>query len=145
MTDTTIVLPATMGDAGEESSRSGVSWAAIIAGGVTAAAVSLILLILGAGLGLTTVSPWSNAGASATAIGVGAIIWLVVTQWIAAGLGGYLTGRLRTKWVNVHTHEVFFRDTAHGFLAWALSTVIFAALLTSAISSLVSGTTTAAT
>ena len=36
----------------------------------------MILLILGAGLGLTTVSPWSNAGASATAVGVGAIIWL---------------------------------------------------------------------
>lgn len=87
----------------------------------------------------------ANSGASATTIGVGAVIWLVVTQWLSAGLGGYRTGRLRTKSVNVHTHEVFFRDTAHGFLAWALATVISAALLTSAISSLVSGATTAAT
>jgi len=145
MTDTTILFPATAGDAGAESSRSAVSWAAIIAGGVTAAAVSLILLILGAGLGLSTLSPWSNSGASATAIGVGAIIWLIVTQWIAAGLGGYLTGRLRTKWVSVHTHEVFFRDTAHGFLAWALATVISAAFLASAVSAIVGGTATAAT
>ena len=142
MTDTTILLP-TVGDAGAESSRSGVSWAAIIAGGLTAAAVSMILLILGAGLGLTTVSPWSHAGASATAVGVGAIIWLIVTQWIAAGLGGYLTGRLRTKWVSVHTHEVFFRDTAHGFLSWALATVISAALLASAVSAIIGGTVTA--
>src|ERR1700694_5694611 len=144
MTDTTIVLPATMGDAGEESSRSGVSWAAIIAGGVTAAAVSLILLILGAGLGLTTVSPWSNAGASATAIGVGAIIWLVVTQWIAAGLGGYVTGRLRTKWVDVHTHEVFFRDTAHGFLAWAVASIFGIMVVASAGSSALGTATQAA-
>jgi len=144
MTDT-ILLPTAVGDAGTESSRSAVSWAAIIAGGLTAAAVSMILLMLGAGLGLTTVSPWSNAGASATAVGVGAIIWLIVTQWIAAGLGGYLTGRLRTKWVSVHTHEVFFRDTAHGFLSWALATVISAALLASAVSAIIGGTATAAT
>ena len=143
MVDTTIVLPAT---GGGEGSRSAVSWSAIIAGGVTAAAVSLILLILGAGLGLTTVSPWSNSGVSATALGVGAVIWLIVTQWIAAGLGGYLTGRLRTKWVSVHTHEVFFRDTAHGFLSWALATIVSAALLASAVSAIVSaGTTTATT
>ena len=142
MVDTTIVLPAT---GGGEGSRSAVSWSAIIAGGVTAAAVSLILLILGAGLGLTTVSPWSNSGVSATALGVGAVIWLIVTQWIAAGLGGYLTGRLRTKWVSVHAHEVFFRDTAHGFLSWALATIVSAALLASAVSAIVSGSTTTAT
>lgn len=142
MVDTTIVVPAT---GGGEGSRSAVSWSAVIAGGVTTAAVSFMLLILGAGLGLTVVSPWSNSGVSATALGVGAIIWLIVTQWIAAGLGGYLTGRLRTKWVSVHTHEVFFRDTAHGFLSWALATIVSAALLASAVSAIVSGSTTTAT
>ena len=143
MMETTIVRPVAA-RAGEVST-SGVTWSAIIAGAVTAAAIALILLVLGTGLGLTAISPWANAGVSATTFGVGAIIWLIVTQWISAGLGGYLTGRLRTKWVNVHTHEVFFRDTAHGFLAWALATVISAALLTSVVSSLVSGATTAAT
>jgi hypothetical protein len=146
MADTTMARSVAIGaGAAGEVSTSGVTWSAIIAGGVAAAAIALILLVLGAGLGLTAVSPWANAGASATTFGVGAAIWLVVTQWVSAGLGGYLTGRLRTKWVNVHTHEVFFRDTAHGFLAWALSTVISAALLTSAVSSLVSGATAAAT
>ena len=144
MVETTIVLPVTGGGAGEVST-SAVTWSAIIAGAVTAAAMALVLLLLGTGLGLTAVSPWANGGVSATTFGVGAIIWLVVTQWVSAGLGGYLTGRLRTKWINVHTHEVFFRDTAHGFLAWALGTIISAALLTSLVSSLVSGTTTAAT
>ena len=134
MVDTVVV--AETGDE-MESRRSAVSWAAVIAGGVTAAAVSICLLLLGAGWGLSVVSPWSGQGASLATIGVGAAIWLVVTQWVSAGLGGYLTGRLRTKWVGVHTHEVFFRDTAHGFLAWALATVVSVGLLASASSALI--------
>jgi hypothetical protein len=70
---------------------------------------------------------------------VGTAIWLIVVQWLSSGTGGYLTGRLRTKWVGVHTHEVFFRDTAHGFLAWAVASVVVVGLATSAISSAVGG------
>ena len=121
-----------------ESSQSAVSWGAITGGAVVAAAVSLILVSLGSALGLSAISPWSG-GASATTFTVMTAIWLIVTQWVAAGFGGYLTGRLRTKWVATHTHEVFFRDTAHGFVAWALATVLTAALLVSAASSVVAG------
>jgi hypothetical protein len=64
-------------------------------------------------------------------------------QWIASGVGGYLTGRLRSKWVSMHTDEVFFRDTAHGFLAWALATVFTAIFLASAISSVIGNGTRA--
>lgn len=125
--------------------NSAVAWQAIIAGAVAAAAVSLILLILGSGLGLASVSPWSHAGISATAFTASAAIWLIVMQWTASGLGGYLAGRLRHKWVNTHEDEVFFRDTAHGFLAWALATVITAAFLASAASSVVGGVASNAT
>ena len=118
-----------------ESAVSAVSWAAIIAGAFAIAAASLILLALGAGLGLASVSPWYNSGPSATTFGVWAAVWLIVVQWLSAALGGYLTGRLRTKWVGVHTNEVYFRDTAHGFLAWAVAAVIMAAALSSALSS----------
>jgi hypothetical protein len=86
------------------------------------------------------VSPWSNAGASAATFTVVTAVWLIVTQWLSSALGGYLTGRLRTKWVGLHTHEVFFRDTANGFLTWATAAVIGAALLAAAASSVVSGT-----
>jgi hypothetical protein len=120
-----------------ESAVSAVSWAAVIAGAFTIAAASLILLALGSGLGLSSVSPWPNSGPSAMTFGVVAAIWLIVVQWVSAALGGYLTGRLRTKWVGVHTDEVYFRDTAHGFLAWAVATVITAAVLSSAVSSVV--------
>src|SRR5215831_11826374 len=122
-----------------ESAVSGVSWAAIIAGAFAMAAASLILLALGSGLGLASVSPWYNSGPSATTFGVWAAIWLVVVQWISAALGGYVTGRLRTKWVGVHTDEVYFRDTAHGFLAWAVAAVIIAAALSSVVTSVVGG------
>jgi len=77
-------------------------------------------------------------------LGVMTAIWLIVIQWLASGVGGYVTGRLRTKWVGLHTHEVFFRDTANGFLTWATASVIGAAFLASAASSVVSGTTTVA-
>ena len=122
-----------------EANSSGVSWGAVIAGAFVAAALSLALLALGTGIGLSAVSPWASAGASASAIGWTAIGWLVLMQLIASSVGGYLAGRLRTKWVNVHTHEVYFRDTAHGFLVWAVGLVITAAFLTSAATSAIGG------
>ncbi|HEV7822485.1 MAG TPA: hypothetical protein VGO84_14990 [Burkholderiales bacterium] len=119
-----------------EARVSAVSWAAVSAGAFVAAALSVTLVALGMGLGLSAISPWSNSGASVTTIGVATIIWLILMQIISSGMGGYIAGRLRTKWVDVHTDEVFFRDTAHGFLAWAVGVVIGAAFLASAAASL---------
>ena len=122
-----------------EASLSGVSWAAIIAGAVASAAFGLALLALGAGIGLGSVSPWSANNPSPTTFGVLAAAWLIAVQLFTGGVGGYLAGRLRTRWVRVHTDEVFFRDTAHGLLVWALGAVISAGLLTSTVSSIASG------
>jgi hypothetical protein len=122
----------------EEASASAVSWGAIIGGAVAATAITILLVTLGAGIGLSSVSPWSAANPSATTFTLLAAVWLIIVQWLSSGLGGYLAGRLRTKWTGVHTHEVFFRDTAHGFLAWALASGLVAMVATSAISSGVS-------
>jgi hypothetical protein len=119
-----------------DTHSSGVSWAAVIGGAFVSASLALILLALGTGLGFSSVSLWSNMGASASTVGKGAIVWLIVTQIIASAMGGYLAGRLRTKWVHVHTDEVYFRDTAHGFLVWAVGMVITASFLASAATSL---------
>ncbi|MGZ4956177.1 MAG: hypothetical protein ACXV8Q_13810 [Methylobacter sp.] len=121
------------------ANTSAVSWSAIFAGAAATAALALILVMLGTGLGLSSVSPWAYSGVSATTFGVSSILWLTFTQLVASGMGGYLAGRLRTKWVSVHTDEVYFRDTAHGFLAWAVAALATAALLTSVIGSIVSG------
>jgi hypothetical protein len=128
-----------------ESSSSAVSWAPVIAGAFVATVVTLVLMLLGAGLGLTLVSPFPSESSSAGTISVYAAIWLVIVQWVSAGVGGYLTGRLRTKWVGVHNDEVFFRDTAHGFLTWAVATVVVVMFLGSAVSSIVGGATRAVT
>jgi hypothetical protein len=116
-----------------------VTWSAVIAGAFVSSALSLILLALGTGIGLSSISPWSNAGGYVSAVTWTAIIWLSVTQLIASSMGGYLAGRLRTKWVNIHTHEVYFRDTAHGFLVWAVGLVITVAFLASAAATMVGG------
>jgi hypothetical protein len=113
---------------------SGISWSAVFAGTAGAAALSLILLLLGAAFGFAVLSPW--AGAGATAIGVGAIIWLIATHVIASAAGGYLAGRTRVKWTSVHTDEVYFRDTVHGFLTWSLSTLVVAALVGTTVGTL---------
>ena len=123
----------------DTTSTASVSWAAIVAGATGAAALSLILLILGTGLGLSSVSPWTSQGSSSSTFGMSTIVWISFTQLAAAGMGGYLAGRLRTRWHATHTDEVYFRDTAHGFLAWALATLVTAALLTSAIGAILSG------
>jgi hypothetical protein len=107
---------------------SAVSWGAVLAGALIATAVTFALMVLGAGLGLTLISPWWEANAEATTIAVSTVVWLIVMQWASAGVGGYLTGRLRTRWARVHSDEVFFRDTAHGFLTWAVATIIVAGL-----------------
>lgn len=127
------------------SPKSSVAWSAIIAGALLMAAISLILLILGSGIGLSAVSPWSNVGVSATTFTIATAVWLIAIQCIASSFGGYLTGRLRSRWANMHGDEVYFRDTAHGLLAWAVATVITAGFLGAAVSSVIGGGVGAAT
>jgi hypothetical protein len=124
---------------GDDASASGVSWGAILAGAFAAAALSFILIILGFGLGFSAISPWTGSGANAQTIGVATILWIAFTQIAASAIGGYMAGRLRVKWASVHTDEVYFRDTAHGFLAWAVASLATAILLTSAIGGVISG------
>jgi hypothetical protein len=114
-----------------EASASAVSWAAVSGGAFVTAALLLSLSALGAGMGLSSLSPWSNSGVSSSAVGMGALLWLAVIEILACAIGGYVAGRLRTKWVDVHSDEVYFRDTAHGFLVWAVAFVVLAAFLSS--------------
>lgn len=112
---------------------SAVSWPAIIAGGLVAAAMTLLLLALGAGIGFSVVSPWSGPpDITTTKAATVAGIYMAVTAVMASALGGYLAGRLRVRWAQVPRDEVWFRDTAHGVLAWAFATVVGAAFLASA-------------
>ena len=121
-----------------EPAVSAVSWGAILAGGVGAAAFALILLALGSGLGLASINPWAPARESAARFGFAAIVWICVTQILSSGLGGYIAGRLRTRWLTIHVDEAHFRDTVHGFLSWAVATLVSAAFLSAAVGGLFS-------
>jgi hypothetical protein len=136
MIDTVVIQPGA--DTGEPS-IAGVSWPAVTAGAVVSCALTLVLLAFGIGLGLSVVSPWSGAGVSATTFKIGTGLYLVVIAMLSSSIGGYIAGRLRTRWTGVHSDEVYFRDTAHGFIAWAFASVLGAVLLASPASSLIGG------
>jgi hypothetical protein len=116
-------------DAGLLASKSAASWPSIVAGAFVAAASTIILVALGSGIGFASISSvWPDRAPSVTSFAVTTAIWLIVTQWVSAALGGYITGRLRTRWLGTHPHEVFFRDTAHGLITWAVATVFVVAV-----------------
>ncbi|HYC63124.1 MAG TPA: hypothetical protein VEC14_00215 [Reyranellaceae bacterium] len=110
-----------------------VSWPAIVAGAVVAMAITLLMLALGAGLGFSVSSPWaSNGTITTTKAATVSGIFMAVTAVMSSALGGYIAGRLRTRWAGTQIDEVYFRDTAHGFITWAVATVAGAAFLASA-------------
>ncbi len=127
-----------------EATRSAVNWAPVLAGAVVAIATTLILITLGSALGFAAASPWPGAGPTATTFAIGLGIWLIVTQWLSSALAGYITGRLRTRWTGIHTHEVLFRDTAHGLIAWAVATAIVGGVALAATASATGAASSAA-
>jgi hypothetical protein len=137
-------IPIGTASASSTAGKSAVSWPSVFAGAFVAAAVSLILLALGSGLGFASVSIWPRHGVSPKALAISAVIWLIVMQWVSSAVGGYIAGRLRTRWHGTHSHEVFFRDTAHGFVTWAVATTAVAAIVTvSGLSALGAGASVA--
>jgi hypothetical protein len=124
--------------------QAAASWSAIFAGAFVAVSVSLVLITLGSGIGLAAISPWAGHGASATGFSIAAIIWLIVTQWISAAFGGYIAGRLRRRWLGTHTHEIFFRDTAHGLVTWSVATAFSAFIFAMSLASTLHAGTQAA-
>jgi hypothetical protein len=124
--------------------NSTVSWGAIAAGSVVTCAVTLFATALVVGGGLSMVSPWSGEGVSATTFAWSAGVALVCVALIASSLGGYITGRLRHAWDDVHIDERYFRDTAHGLVAWAFATVLTATILAGAGTHLLAAASTGA-
>lgn len=119
---------------------SAVSWGAILAGGLASAALTLVLLALGTGLGLSVVSPWSDWNVTAVRVATAAGIFTIVVAVMSSAVGGYLAGRLRTRWSGLHGNEVYFRDTAHGLLAWAFATVVSVGITGAAATHIAAGT-----
>jgi hypothetical protein len=105
-----------------------VEWGPVFAGALIAAALSFVLLTFGTAIGLSATSPWPNAGLSAKALAALAVFWVLAQQIGAFLAGGYIAGRMRTRWSDTAQHEVEFRDGLHGGLVWAVGIVIGASL-----------------
>jgi hypothetical protein len=112
----------------QDEFASPVSWGAVLIGAFAAIGLTLIFVSLGAGTGLSLVSPWTGSSLSATAFKITTGAYVVLTAIISSAVGGYIAGRLRARWT-ANNDETIFRDTAHGLGAWAVATVIGVAAL----------------
>jgi hypothetical protein len=131
MTDTVILereIERDLAPAIAGGSRTPFSWSAAIAGVFAATAVSLIVIALGSGIGLSFASPY-GAGPSAASLTIAAAVWLVMAQAFGFAAGGYLAARLRSPAYDGVAGETMFRDAAQGFVVWALGVVAMAALV----------------
>ncbi len=110
------------------SNRSYLEWGPVIGGAVAAAAISIILLTFGAAVGLSVTSPWPGSGAPVWVAAFAVLWWTLLVQIGSFAAGGYLAGRMRSRWADATNHESGFRDSTHGFLAWAVG-ILFGAMV----------------
>lgn len=101
-----------------------VDWAAILAGGIFALAVSFLLISFGASLGLSLASPYRGEGISAAWFAIAAGIWLAWVMVVGFGAGGYLCGRMRRRAGDANPDEVEARDGIHGLMVWATGAIV---------------------
>jgi hypothetical protein len=114
-----------------------VEWGAVLAGAVLAAALSFVFLTFGAAIGLSTTSPWADSGVSAKTLAAMAVFFAMVQQIGSFMAGGYVAGRMRSRWGETNKDEIEFRDGLHGGLVWAVGVAIGAALFLSTAGSAV--------
>jgi hypothetical protein len=105
-----------------------VEWGAVLGGAALAAALSFVLLTFGTAIGLSATSPWPNSGLSAKVVASLAVFWVLAQQIASLMVGGYVAGRMRSRW-REPGDEAEFRDGLHGGLVWAVGVLITAVLV----------------
>ncbi|WP_046115949.1 hypothetical protein [Aquincola tertiaricarbonis] len=110
-----------------------VVWGAVLAGMVIAVVLQLLLSLLGAGIGLSTLDPLrANGSPQASSFGVGAALWWALSSLIALFAGGWVAGHLSGSSNRMDA-------MLHGLLAWGVATLLAVYLLSSLIGSVVRG------
>jgi predicted nucleic acid-binding protein len=108
-----------------------ISWGAVLAGGVIAAAIAATLNILGAAIGATTIDAVGRATPDAGSLGIGAVAWLVIANTIALAAGGYTAARLSGSADGTD-------GLLHGLAVWAIAFLVSATLLGNLVAGAVS-------
>ncbi len=106
-----------------------VSWGAIFAGALTALSTLLVLSLIGLGIGLSTLDPATGDSPSGNAIGLGAVIWWVVSSLLSLFVGGYVAGRMAGN----------FNGYLHGLVTWSAVSLLTVLLLSSAVGRIFAG------
>jgi len=109
-----------------------VSWGAILGGVVIAITVQMVLSLLGAGIGLSTIDPLRYSSPDASSFGIGAGVWWAVSSIVSLFAGGWVAGHLAGSPEKTDA-------MLHGLLTWGLAAIVTAYLLASAVSAVVRG------
>lgn len=109
-----------------------VSWPAIIAGIVIALIVQLLITMLGAAIGLASITPASGDSADAGALSIGAAVWWAISGIIAAYVGGWVAARAS----GIPSSGA---GLLHGLVTWAATMIVIFLLLSSAVGAVVGG------
>lgn len=115
------------------------SLSAIIFGVTISVASYLLVMLLGAGLGFSILSPWNLRNHSAETLSLAAVSWVILAQLISSGGGGYIAGRLVSTQPESNQREIRFRQTVYGLMVWALASVAVVVLLSTAVSTMLAG------
>lgn len=120
-------IPVTGGPADLPPPSRYVQWGPAFCGAIIAAASFFVLMTFATAIGLavTSVSPtWRD-----TSVGLAVLsgAWIVFSAVGSFSLGGYIAGRVRSRW-EAPVDEIHFRDGLHGLLAWGLAIAFGVAL-----------------
>jgi hypothetical protein len=122
-----------------------IHWGPVIAGALAASALSFVLFTFGSGLGLAIASPTPSWRDGSVVLAILSGLYVILTTLASFGLGGYVAGRLRSRWGSALTSdETDFRDGVHGLLVWALAVAMGALLAMAAAATVGAGSAAAA-
>jgi hypothetical protein len=110
--------------------RSRISWGAVLAGAVVAVATTLLLSLLGAAMGASSIHALDTTSTDLANYGTGAAIWEIINVALSMAFGGYVAARLS----GTHSH---LDAELHGITVWAVAVLLGSVLLAQAVSGLI--------
>lgn len=108
-----------------------ISWGAILAGALTAFTLAFLLNLLGWGIGLTSINPFTDSDPF-EGLGIATLIWWILSNLAALFVGGLVAARTAGLPSSAD-------GGIHGFLSWGMYLVLSVFILTSITGSAISG------
>ena len=124
---------------GDSATGQYVEWTPVIAGAIVASALSFVMFTFGSSLGMALASSSPTWRDASVGLALLSGLYVILTTVVSLGLGGYIAGRLRSRWpTGPDTNELEFWDGIHGLLVWALAVALGALLAAAATAAIAS-------